>query len=528
MTNLFKRTGEAVVSLFGLVFPMLAWNRVASAESMNPVGRWGARLIAVLAMLGSLWMLNRWDVTGLRNLSVYASEFWLPLLAFCLYSMIWLLWWLYRVLSLDIEPTPSEFRDIDEAWDRALEALRKADVSLVDTPVFLVLGCAAGSVEAVFGSAGVRALVKHEPKDPGAPLQVTANRDAVWLTCPGICELGQHDISLTSSSPMDTSLASLVDATSAGSTLGADGTLRVQDILKGASLEEVIASQKRIAARKHFDSPTFRARLRHLCRLVARDRLGLCPINGILIVLPVSTADSPSRTQDISASCRSDLAVCHDTFRLRCPTVVLFSNMETLEGFKVVVDRLPAGAAGRRLGQEFPLVPDVDPSDVPECVQSAVEWVAETSFPSLVYSLLLVETPGGEGLTDVVAANAQLFSAVAQMRDRQARLAQLVRDCLPALPGEPILFRGCYFAGTGADAAGQAFVGGVLKKLIANQDHVTWTADYLGEDASEHRMATAARNILRLVAGLGILVAAVLAGQMLFHSGSADTEEGTS
>ena len=45
------------------------------------------------------------------------------------------------------------------------------------------------------------------------------------------------------------------------------------------------------------DRERYAARLRHLCRLIKRDRLGFCPINGILVLLPVSAADPKNRTR---------------------------------------------------------------------------------------------------------------------------------------------------------------------------------------------------------------------------------------
>ena len=142
------------------------------------------------------------------------------------------------------------------------------------------------------------------------------------------------------------------------------------------------------------------------------------------------------------------------------------------------------------MGQRFPLVPDLDADEVPARIKDSVSWIGTTLFPSMVHSLFQVEVPGGEDVTEVVRANSQLYRFLAAMRDRRERLAQLVKDCLPALPGEPILFRGCYFAGTGPDSVTeQAFAPGVLRRLIEDQDNVTWTSDALLQDASFTRLA---------------------------------------
>ena len=116
-------------------------------------------------------------------------------------------------------------------------------------------------------------------------------------------------------------------------------------------------------------------------------------------------------------------------------------------------------------------------------------------------------------------ANSQLYRFLAAMRDRRERLAQLVKDCIPALPGEPILYRGCYVAGTGPDpATGQAFAPGVLRLLIQEQDNVTWTADAMAQDATAMRLARGIKFFLIGVIGLALLVILLLIGWKVFFS----------
>src|SRR5262249_35130552 len=114
-----------------------------------------------------------------------------------------------------------------------------------------------------------------------------------------------------------------------------------------------------------------------------------------------------------------------------------------------LVDRLTADQARKRMGQRFPLLADPSATDVPEKVEGAVETVANGLFPSMVHALFQVESPGGEAADEVLRVNSQLFRFLDEIHDKGERLARLIRDCLPGLPEEPILFGGCYFAGTG-------------------------------------------------------------------------------
>jgi hypothetical protein len=111
------------------------------------------------------------------------------------------------------------------------------------------------------------------------------------------------------------------------------------------------------------------------------------------------------------------------------------------------------------------------------------------------------------------------------MRDRHERLAQVVKDCLPTLSGEPILFRGCYLAGTGTDSVTeQAFASSVLRRLIEDQDNVTWTSTALLQDASFTRVARGLKFSLLCVIGLGIGTILWLIGSYLaFQSKDEDT-----
>jgi hypothetical protein len=323
--------------------------------------------------------------------------------------------------------------------------------------------------------------------------------------------------------PGDVTLDTLVgESADPFKTMGMGGgeTLRVEDFM--ASLKQAQAQPRGPAsprARRSVDFEKYTARLRYLCRLIARDRQGLCPINGILVVLPVTTADPRSSFTEVGSACKADLTDAFDVLRMRCPVLFLLSDLDKIQGFEDLVERLPAEQRTKRMGQRFPLVPDLKPEDVSARIRDSVAWIGAALFPSMVHSLFQTERPGGEDVEDLVRANSQLYRFLAAMRDRRERMAQLVKDCIPALPGEPILYRGCYVAGTGLDpVTGQAFAPGVLRLLIREQDNVTWTADTMAQDATAMRLARAIRILLIGVIGLGVLAILALIGWKVFSS----------
>jgi hypothetical protein len=170
------------------------------------------------------------------------------------------------------------------------------------------------------------------------------------------------------------------------------------------------------------------------------------------------------------------------------------------------------------MGQRFPLVADLKDTEFSSEVESLVDWSVTNLFTSMVYSMFEVEANSRvDEVDDVLKANQQLFQFLARTRERSDRLARHVQQCLPNLPGDRLMFGGCYFAGTGNDPeTEQAFASGVLIRMIQEQNYVTWTEKAIKEDASLLRVARTARIVLGLVNGLLLLAILGLFGARLW------------
>ena len=520
MLKIFAMPWELIKGLFALAFPMFR------GGFQNTAGVWVARGVLLSVVLAGLTLLNQAEFFGLKGWISYGriSRYWLPLLAFCLYGMIWMGWWLYQLFNIRVPQVTSEYPDIDSAWKEAVETLDRAGIHLDHTPLFLVLGGCSSGEEALFQTAAIKAQVKQVPKDQAQPLHVTANNDGVWVTCAGASVLGQQFLALEAGADggSEVSLETLSRGESADpfKTMGMGGgeTLRIEDFVAsviGAPAQPHVSRR----SRKTVDVETYRARLRYLCHLFARDRLGLCPLNGVLVVLPITVADSRDSLAEISSACKADLTDAFEALHMRCPVLFLVSDLDRLPGFADLVERLPADQCRKRMGQRFPLVPELDSEDVPARIKDSVFWTGSTLFLSMVQSLFKVESPGGEDVTEVTRANSQLFRFLAAMRDRRERLSQFVRDCLPYLGDEPILFLGCYFAGTGSDpTTGQAFAPGVFRRLIGEQECVTWTSSALLQDRAYLRLARWLRILFVCAIALGLVIILVrIAWSVLSH-----------
>jgi len=133
----------------------------------------------------------------------------------------------------------------------------------------------------------------------------------------------------------------------------------------------------------------------------------------------------------------------------------------------------------------------------------------------MVYALFRTETPGGEGVTDVLQGNSAILTFLTELREREAKLVELISSSCLTHADEPLLFGGCYLAGTGNDpATQQAFAEGVFKRLVEDQDLVSWTADALQEDGRDHQRARVMSILLGILITLGALAAA---GQIAYR-----------
>jgi hypothetical protein len=254
--------------------------------------------------------------------------------------------------------------------------------------------------------------------------------------------------------------------------------------------------------------------IRHLFTVSVLDRQGFCPINGVLLVLPITAADSRGRLDELAQACWRDLTAVFEEFQMRCPVLALICGLEELPGFCDLTERLTPQQVKKGIGQRFPLVHELPADQVPGMVEAAIESVADSLIPSMVHAMFQVESPGGEAPEEVLRVNVQLFRFLTEIFDKREHLARLVRDCLPSLPGEPLMFGGCYFAGTGRDLGEQAFAPGVLARLVKqDQDSVTWTEEALRDNTATLRLARILRFVFILIIGLGVLATAGLIAQ---------------
>ncbi len=180
--------------------------------------------------------------------------------------------------------------------------------------------------------------------------------------------------------------------------------------------------------------------------------------------------------------------------------ITLVSGLEQIEGFDTWVENIPRDVLNNRLGQRFPLIPELDQKGTEQMVADGIGWTATTMFPSLALPSWRLETPDRLDVNEPIRHNTNLYHFLSEVRARLDRLARGLNRCAGT-----VMSGGCYVAGTGRDTdRDHAFLPGVLVRLTDEQDNVTWT-DTAFEEEDRYRHLTRGGYItLAVVVLLGL------------------------
>jgi type VI protein secretion system component VasK len=560
----FGALGQLLTDIFWALIPsklrpqsLVGAARAGSDKAMGQVRfrrvagvvRWIVHIALVLAVVALLFWINQvFDLERvLRSPWRPVNRVWLPLLFLLAYALGWLGWGLLRLLGQ--EPEAADFPDVARAWADAQRALTAAGVEATEAPLFLVLGRPARSVEDLFGAAQLILQVRNVPSDPDAPLHVYASRSGIFVTCEGASLLGRVHALLAPAAPKEAMEAGpprelaegTADEAPPGGPDGGAPTLTngeaahartpvavaagvgAADAPESAEAEAPVAAllleeegdeavqvrRNRLLLLRHAgDAERQTARLKFLCRLIARRRQPYCPVNGILVVLPYEATDNAADAAEVGELCREDLVAAREALHVHCPVQILVGDLEAAAGFPELVRRFDEGQRRQLLGRRFPLLPlfpDGEGSPA-AMIDDGVRWLCLEMTPSLVYRLLRLEEPGGATQAEAVAENARLMQFAGEWRRRRPHLSRLLTRGLTTEPGEPALLGGCHLGATGPDASrGQAFVHDVFRLLIEDQNEVFWARPALSEDRYYRRLTWLAWGIAAvLVAAIGV------------------------
>jgi len=279
------------------------------------------------------------------------------------------------------------------------------------------------------------------------------------------------------------------------------GTMLLDESQDLNEIWKIVSTSKQLASQEIVDCED---RMRHICKLIKKARLPLCPINGIISTLRFELVESSSTHLQIAI--QKDLAVLREEFQVRCPNTVLITGMEAEQGFIEMIKRLPPQQPTENRfgkGSELWVAPEAARLD-------AIAVHATATFEDWIYMLF----------QDANALkkknNAHLFMMLCRVR---GGFSDSLRSVLargfgfdpkiePQLAYEQFLFGGCYFAATGSAPNQQAFAKSVFGKAMQQEGELEWAPEARKTDSHFQFLANLAAlmGTIALIAIVGMLV----------------------
>lgn len=447
----------------------------------------------------------------------------------------------YFGVRLWLEGEISAFDDIDRAWAAGIAELERNGLDIREIPLFLVLGSEGEQREqALFAASRLSLTVGNFPPGPG-PLHWYANNDGVYLVLTRVGCLSRMVALAHGASPMpvapgggappaadNRSIAMTMMVSDPASDSSAEaapqaaavaaapppppppsyGDIRGTMFVGSADAREMVAGARptvqRFSGLSRDEIDLQSRRLDHVCRLILQARRPLCPINGVLTLLPLDLilADRSSGAH-IKESVRTDTKTLVKRLKIRCPVTALVLGLEDEPGFHELISRVGRErAVAQRFGKGFGVWDPPTSEAVGALCQHACG-----AFEDWVYHLFRepdsLSKPG----------NRALYGLLCKIRrDVEPSLDKVLVEGFTHDPeedgdSEALLFSGCYFAAAGDTEDRQAFVKQVFDKLPEQQEELEWTAEALGEDMWYERIAYLGLALdALLLASLGFLI----------------------
>jgi hypothetical protein len=252
-----------------------------------------------------------------------------------------------------------------------------------------------------------------------------------------------------------------------------------------------------------------RARLSHVCGLLAESREPYCPANAVVAIIPWEATATQATTNRAAVLLDQDLETLGRELRINAPRIAVISDLQTAIGGEQLIRRIPEDQRNRRFGVRFPRLSACDSGRWPEVVEQGVAWLCNDLLPALVYRVLKVGITDGE---DRVAwqSNANVYRFLASVHSRQGRILRLLQRGIMPTMTPTSSFGGIYFAATESDAPlRQAFLAGIMPQLLEMQNDVAWSPAALKSERSCRRWTRVGYFALALF--LGVVGTIVLA-----------------
>jgi hypothetical protein len=438
----------------------------------------------------------------------------------------------YHFVRYWMMEAPSRYPEIDRVWSEGLRQMNERGISITKTPIFLVLGTENVKENKKLLHIGGLELPVHAPSAGDAPISFHASERGAWLFvhgCNCISRLNQSTGKVTANplrrieeSPDEG--GGTIDASAfnseapqedAGRWGGSESSEAEEEVSGGTMLLDENQDVQSlflptVSVTKHLSSQDAAAcedQLGYVCQLIRKHRDPICPINGLLTLLPLELVESSS--SPLVVATQKDLAVLRGQLQVRIPNTVVVKDMERDLGFIELIRRFgPQQASDNRFGKGADSL-WVSPDGAR---LSAIALHATAAFEDWIYKLFQQENALKK------KHNSRLFGLLCRMRGKFAENLQTVlKDGFgfnpatdPHLARLQFLFDGCYFAATGAGPSEQAFLRSVIMKMMKQEGELEWAPAARAIDSRYQHYAN-------LMALLGLLALLAIAGMIAYY-----------
>jgi uncharacterized membrane protein len=482
--------------------------------------------VVVLITLVCAWYSMKFESRlQITNSFWFIRKFYLAIQFVLLYLFVRLL---IAGVRLFLARDVSEFEDIDRAWYAALDDLARAGYDLQWLPIFVVAGATPEQEKHLFQSARLDWKLNGSAEGP-APLAFYACDEALFISLNGVGAMPLQSQKRGSAQPAPAGKTAgggaappAVQATMRPGQMQAASTATVRpsdrpavsDTISPSSMaayggmtmrpggapaaaspqqaEAAPAAGRGLApARLTADEMRLgRRRMEHFCSRLVEERGAYCPINGVLQVVPLRWSESVAY-QDLYAAAQQDVGTLHTALHMQFPVVCLNAGLEETTGVDEFLKRgkqLEGRFALSNAGSRYPSGLTPDATARTWIVERGLNWFRDWVFAEFAHDLGAAE-------------NRRLYQFLCALTDRRERFMNALRQVISEAPvSQAVRLSGWYFAATGSDAGRQAFVDGVLRRLMSEQNEVAWTADWRRRD----------RGLFTLTALLAALTLAVV------------------
>ncbi|MEM9587712.1 MAG: type VI secretion protein IcmF/TssM N-terminal domain-containing protein [Planctomycetota bacterium] len=230
-------------------------------------------------------------------------------------------------------------------------------------------------------------------------------------------------------------------------------------------------------------------RLEALCHELGELRQPYCPINGVLLMVPLDATDHLETADHVGMRMERDLATITRATETSVSAQLIFCDLESCEGADAFLERFPDEQRHRRLGAVLPAPPESEQEAGPKGIELATQWICQQLLPPLGYRLLKRDLKSPANDRSLRQGNDRIVRLVAGMRERQQGMSRMLRRAITST-GNLVRLRGCFLAATGARGLGkQAFCAGVIPLILDIQNEVQWSPDRRGRDRGQRRCA---------------------------------------